>query len=150
MLHPFTKWYDTFQCRLAPELTRLPDLGERLKVSQRSWWKAGGLIFVVICLLLNFLLVLLTALLCLAAREFLPPYFAESSRLQYMLAVIAFLLLFFAIVLFLRRRYRRAVRMELRRYGVALCVRCGYDLTGNESGVCSECGVPCRAGARVK
>lgn len=31
----------------------------------------------------------------------------------------------------LRRRRRKA----------GLCVRCGYDLTGNETGVCSECGV---------
>ncbi len=38
------------------------------------------------------------------------------------------------------RRYRR------RRHG--LCPRCGYDLTGNESGICSECGtVPCDAAA---
>ncbi len=30
-----------------------------------------------------------------------------------------------------RRRFRRKR---------GLCVKCGYDLTGNESGVCSECG----------
>ncbi len=27
------------------------------------------------------------------------------------------------------------------------CQQCGYDLTGNESGVCPECGVPCQAKA---
>jgi hypothetical protein len=26
-----------------------------------------------------------------------------------------------------------------------LCVNCGYNLTGNTSGVCSECGTPIRA-----
>lgn len=27
-----------------------------------------------------------------------------------------------------------------------LCVSCGYDLTGNTSGICPECGTPARAG----
>ena len=30
------------------------------------------------------------------------------------------------------RRYRRRKK--------GLCLTCGYDLTGNESGVCPECG----------
>ena len=33
------------------------------------------------------------------------------------------------------RERRRRRRMQAR-----LCVKCGYDLTGNESGVCPECG----------
>ena len=37
---------------------------------------------------------------------------------------------------FTRRRWRR-------KHG--LCVTCGYDLTGNESGVCPECGVEVQA-----
>jgi hypothetical protein len=28
---------------------------------------------------------------------------------------------------------------------MGLCVRCGYDLTGNTSGVCPECGTPIEA-----
>ena len=32
------------------------------------------------------------------------------------------------------RRYRRSKK--------GLCLRCGYNLTGNVSGVCSECGMP--------
>lgn len=28
------------------------------------------------------------------------------------------------------------------RWYEGLCIRCGYDLTGNESGTCSECGSP--------
>jgi hypothetical protein len=34
------------------------------------------------------------------------------------------------------------VRQRRRRTG--LCSRCGYDLTGNVSGVCPECGTPKR------
>jgi hypothetical protein len=32
------------------------------------------------------------------------------------------------------RRQRRASRGQ--------CIHCGYDLTGNMSGVCPECGIP--------
>lgn len=50
-----------------------------------------------------------------------------------------------AIVALIKRRYRR-------RDGAETCVTCGYDLTGNVSGVCPECGcvVRPRAGAQVQ
>jgi hypothetical protein len=49
----------------------------------------------------------------------------------------SFLVLFgvYPTIAFIHPRLRRWRR---RRKG--LCVKCGYDLTGNESGVCSECG----------
>ena len=31
---------------------------------------------------------------------------------------------------------------QRRRRRLGLCLKCGYDLTGNESGVCPECGSP--------
>jgi hypothetical protein len=41
------------------------------------------------------------------------------------------------------RRYRGIIRTER-----GLCPRCGYDLTGNVSGTCPECGtVPARTGS---
>lgn len=42
---------------------------------------------------------------------------------------------------FLHRRARRIRRRE----SEGLCLACGYDLTGNESGVCSECGMTVEA-----
>ena len=36
-------------------------------------------------------------------------------------------------------RYRRELVLRLRRVR-GLCLACGYDLTGNQSGVCPECG----------
>ena len=38
------------------------------------------------------------------------------------------------------RWYRRVLRMIQARASAGLCVHCGYDLHGNESGVCPECG----------
>ena len=43
---------------------------------------------------------------------------------------------------------RRLVLLRRRR-GPGLCPTCGYDLTGNTSGVCSECGTAVEAGRRV-
>jgi len=40
----------------------------------------------------------------------------------------------------LRNRMRKGLRRYLRDEGVILCIPCGYDLAGNESGVCPECG----------
>ena len=41
-------------------------------------------------------------------------------------------------IAFIRRPHRR----RKRRRTLGLCIECGYDLTGNESGVCPECGKP--------
>src|SRR5215469_489049 len=45
-----------------------------------------------------------------------------------------------AIYIFRREWYRRRQR-ELRAEG-GCCLKCGYDLHGNTSGVCPECGTP--------
>ncbi len=36
----------------------------------------------------------------------------------------------------------RSDRRYMSRYASGLCVNCGYNLTGNTSGVCPECGTP--------
>ena len=37
-------------------------------------------------------------------------------------------------------RWDRPHELRRQRRAMGLCVRCGYDLTGNVSGVCPECG----------
>ena len=39
-----------------------------------------------------------------------------------------------------RRQMQASIRTQLRERGLPVCLRCGYDLRGNESGVCPECG----------
>jgi uncharacterized membrane protein (DUF485 family) len=39
-----------------------------------------------------------------------------------------------------RRRLARNLRQQLLERGHAVCLACGYDLTGNVSGRCPECG----------
>ena len=41
---------------------------------------------------------------------------------------------------FTRRGIRRRLREQLAKKGIPVCIPCGYNLTGNESGVCPECG----------
>ena len=39
-----------------------------------------------------------------------------------------------------RHRARRSLRIQLRERGEPICISCGYNLTGNVSGTCPECG----------
>ena len=53
--------------------------------------------------------------------------------------------LWFPIVLFAAYPTIAFIRGPLRRYRrrrKGLCLKCGYDLTGNVSGICPECGTP--------
>jgi len=38
--------------------------------------------------------------------------------------------------------FQRAIRRALVERGLPVCIACGYDLRGNVSGVCPECGEP--------
>jgi hypothetical protein len=37
---------------------------------------------------------------------------------------------------------RRFLRQRLSEEGIPICIECSYDLTGNASGICPECGTP--------
>lgn len=54
----------------------------------------------------------------------------------------------FAATLLLRRRTRRR-SLRSRRLVAGRCTECGYDLTGNVSGTCPECGEPTAPKARL-
>ncbi len=64
----------------------------------------------------------------------------EVRHRQVSIQLWAPVLLFGAYPLYSLIRFR-ARRRRHRRREQGLCVDCGYDLTGNESGKCSECGV---------
>lgn len=56
-----------------------------------------------------------------------------------------------AFIIFWWRKSRREKRVEYHRKN-GICVNCGYDLRGNTTGICPECGKPveCFQGARTK
>lgn len=47
-----------------------------------------------------------------------------------------------ALAFWYHRRGRRKLRAYLAERGCPICLACGYDLTGNISGRCPECGTP--------
>ena len=54
---------------------------------------------------------------------------------------------FVGIVIASNAYFRQGCRVHLREQlvarGIPICIKCGYDLTGNESGACPECGTAC-------
>ena len=71
-------------------------------------------------------------LLVILAVNHLPPRMSLASTAALCVAGVL------SVAVSERRDARR-----LRRVKRGLCEWCGYDLTGNVSGVCPECGVPC-------
>ncbi|HNO80350.1 MAG TPA: hypothetical protein PKN33_20060 [Phycisphaerae bacterium] len=65
------------------------------------------------------------------------PFYSLIAPALFLEIVIIFLLLlpiWLAVIVFRRSRYKNIVTNN------EICAQCGYDLTGNESGVCPECG----------
>ena len=60
--------------------------------------------------------------------------------LEFGLPVIVAVIGCFVIIWLVRRGITRNLRLELTKRGLPTCLACGYDLTGNVSGVCPECG----------
>ena len=54
--------------------------------------------------------------------------------------LVGFLVVPFVYLLF-RRGMRRALRLELLKKGIPICLHCGYNLTGCQSVQCPECGI---------
>jgi len=85
----------------------------------------------------------------LVSRLIAPPMalFAASLILGiYRVLGAPFLLIGIAVSCTLAWRYERSLLLPRiqAEFGEA-CANCGYNLTGNASGVCPECGAPCKA-----
>ncbi len=67
------------------------------------------------------------------STETFPIWVKVTPRFSILLAVAV--LAIYPVIVFIRGPLRR-----WRRSRTGLCLKCGYDLTGNTTGVCSECG----------
>jgi len=64
-------------------------------------------------------------------------------RIRIPLVTITIVLWVLPVLAFARGPLPRLIRLRAdRRRARGLCINCGYDLTGNVSGVCPECGTP--------
>ncbi|HRX84484.1 MAG TPA: hypothetical protein P5572_05635 [Phycisphaerae bacterium] len=123
--------------RLAPEIDRLPDARDRreLKVQALRLLSLTGLRGFVLGLLMCLpALVVAEAINAAVYRGWREP---ELFAVTYVVACIA------AQAVWMYCHWglaRRRIREELRLRGLPTCTACGYDLTGNASGICPECG----------
>ncbi len=71
--------------------------------------------------------------------------FGFECRLQSRSGIVRYIIPFWMpFILFATYPTIAFIRCPLRRYRrrrIGLCIHCGYNLTGNTTGVCSECGV---------
>jgi hypothetical protein len=80
------------------------------------------------------------AFLALPANHYARVYGYSGVVIDFVLPFAAALIAAIYAILLIRRRITLDLRKQLVARGLPTCVRCGYDLTGNVSGVCSECG----------
>lgn len=101
-----------------------------------TWWLRVGVHRITIRLFLALSLVasLSTAVLLLICGYLVDGYLNEPVRLAGILFVMTLPMSFIVGLPFLL--------LGPRRYPAGCCQKCGYDLTGNESGRCPECAQP--------
>lgn len=83
------------------------------------------------------------ALIIAAASAVIGPRYFHTTNYNgrgfaILLGIIFGLPVFFIVMW---RKKRREARVEFRRKN-GICVNCGYDLRGNTTGICPECGQP--------
>ena len=66
----------------------------------------------------------------------------EASGGKFWIATCSYWLLFILFAAYPTRAFIRGRLRRRRRRKKGLCIQCGYNLTGNVSGVCPECGTP--------
>ena len=122
---------------LIPELLRLPDDRQRMEVFRNSHSRNWNRFGTVLALLFGAPSGIIVAL-----------HQTHGSANRFWMKVLvfvvgwcaAFMLLVAGGLMLNRSALRRRVRIELCNRAFATCLGCGYDLTGNISGVCPECG----------
>jgi len=122
---------------LIPELRRVPDEEQRrimfkqtLIVAMGDWAMIAGLLIPILA----------------PALRWMESYAKRLGTVGYfptgLIVVTGILIAWTSLgILVQRSTVRRDVRKLLHSDGIAICVPCGYDLTGNSSGKCPECGV---------
>ena len=99
---------------------------QRMHMSARTW-------FAMLCGFAMYL-----------ATDKLIDWLKESLRLtvlpRSLLGFTAGLTCALTIALIVRPYARKRVRKEMQQAGIPICIPCGYDLEGNRTGVCPECG----------
>ena len=124
-----------FLLHVFPEIDRFPtpaDAEQALKkaMSHRRSWVIG----------LSFSIIIIYCLALALMFEFMDRntvYYTWLPPLMILLIPLFYMML---LGWPFRRHIQRSLREQLAESGIPVCIQCGYDLTGNESGMCPECG----------
>jgi hypothetical protein len=141
---PFVRWSDFSDRRRHPELARVPDLAMRSRIRKCARRKSDTLG----TRLRGIVVQMAFAGLVMPAGWIIQEYWKPTTPRQAMPIVFALLALTYLLLgigfwvagRVTDKQYRRALRIELTSAGFPTCQQCGYDLTGNLSGICPECG----------
>jgi hypothetical protein len=142
------KWADLRERWAYPELARISDRSTRRQVQElvqkrmvrsvRIW---GAILLFAAAITQGYRLV---DLLTWIMQKLWTPADPQQAILRTAIAGAAMMVCSLGPALLLlcycTRQYRRALRFAMVDVGLPICTQCGYDLTGNLSGVCPECG----------
>lgn len=139
-LRPLWLSCDRLNRKLYPELARLEDAEERVKAHEAAWDtadKSNPWLFELYFAVSFLSLLVLPVLDAYGGLSHLRP---TSQALIGTCVLAPPVVMTILLVWGFHRKFRRALRRECARRGVPICVECAYDLTGNVSGRCPECG----------
>ncbi len=120
---------------IGPELALVDDPVKQFQTYQLAWARMRVALIVTVT---TFTVLALS--LYFLASEFLPAWWPNNRYGKLLVYVVSVVTALVPYTWFLRRRYRFALRCELSNMGIPICIKCGYNLSGNASGICPECG----------
>ncbi len=134
------KWVKK-QSRMFPELLLFETEAEQ----KRAFKKASKGIYLnpLYWLLLIGLAIFMNVALRSAGRTFGPAFSVPDSMVSGIAGGISGGLSAAAALWISKRKIQHSLRKQLNDTGVPICMKCGYQLKGNTSGVCPECGTEC-------
>ncbi len=123
-----------------PELRRFPTAEAREKAAQAVALRGRATVAIAIRFLLGFALLLAFGYAIARLLTSISIARLVAMPITMLLCSAALLVVFVWAMWPERKRLRRFFREELCKCGLPTCLGCGYNLTGNTSGVCPECG----------
>ena len=123
-----------YQQWLYPELRHAHDRAAYRSLMKTAWRRSmANMIFMLVYLTFMVIYLVVSILLRKSPINAIPTFIGAFA-----LGIVP-LILTLAII---RPGMRRAMRIELRRSGVPICVYCGYNTAGVDNQRCPECGRP--------
>jgi len=127
-----------FYAKILPELHLFPTLGEKATAVRRARnevrWDSS-----LSTLIIPLFVIVLVGVGYVLLIELFKALNVLTSVPLVLTSVPLFCVMSVGVRYVLRNKYRISLRKQLVEQGIPICMACGYDFTGNSSGVCPEC-----------